>query len=185
MAKSKPEQPVLTWRNETRRLSDLIPWPKNPRQIKGESVRRLQESLEEFNQVELIACGPDGEIYNGHQRLKAWAAKFGKDLSVEVRVASRPLTEHERKKLIVILHRGAVGEWNFEELANSFDFDELVEWGFDAGELLGFNDTITDEKGIETIPEKYMIIIECENEQSQAELLERFETEGLKCRALL
>ena len=129
---------VLTWHNDTRRLSDLIPWPRNPRQIKSKNVALLQQSLEEFNQVELIAIGPQSEVYNGHQRLKAWAAKWGPDLEVEVRVASRALTEHEREKLTVLLHRGGSGDWDFSALANNFDFDNLVEWGFDPKELIGF-----------------------------------------------
>jgi DNA modification methylase len=45
------------------------------------------------------------------------------------------LTEDERKKLVVLLHKGTVGEWNFDALANSFDVDNLLEWGFDEKEL--------------------------------------------------
>jgi hypothetical protein len=32
---------AITWTNEKRKLSDLIPWPKNPRQIKEPEARRL------------------------------------------------------------------------------------------------------------------------------------------------
>jgi hypothetical protein len=135
---------LLTWRNDKRRISDLIPWPRNPRHIRDKNVKLLQQSLEEFAQVELIAVGPQNEVYNGHQRLKAWGAKYGGDLEVEVRVASRPLTEHEREKLTVLLHRGAAGEWDFEALANNFDFDNLVEWGFDLAELIGFDAPATE-----------------------------------------
>ena len=31
----------ITWTNEKRLLSDLIPWPRNPRQVKVEQVKRL------------------------------------------------------------------------------------------------------------------------------------------------
>ncbi len=125
---------MITWTNSTRKLSELIPWPRNPRQIKGEQVKRLQESWELFGQPEVIAIGPASEVYNGHQRLKAWAEKFG-DVEVAVRVASRALTEKEREKLTVFLHRGTTGEWDFDTLANEFEVDELVEWGFEPGEL--------------------------------------------------
>jgi hypothetical protein len=130
----------ITWTNEKRRLSQLIPWPRNPRQIKGAEVARLQESLKEFGQVEPVAVGPGNELYNGHQRLKSWAAKYG-DIEIDVRVSSRPLTEKEREKLTVFLHKGAAGEWDFEMLANEFEVPELLEWGFEAKEL-GF---IVDE----------------------------------------
>jgi hypothetical protein len=124
----------ITWSNEKRKLSELIPWPRNPRQVKVDQVRRLQESLEEFGQPETIAIGPGNEIYNGHQRLKSWADKFG-DIEVDVRVADRSLTEKEREKLTVFLHKGAAGEWDFDTLANEFDVDDLLDWGFEDFEL--------------------------------------------------
>lgn len=99
---------VITWANARRKLSDLIPWTRNPRQIKGDQVRRLQESLSEFGQVEPVCIGPGNELYNGHQRLKSWA-KFG-DIEIDVRVSSRALTEKEHEKLTIFLHKGAVGD---------------------------------------------------------------------------
>ncbi len=125
---------TIIWTNEKRKLSQLIPWKRNPRQIKGAEVTRLQESLVEFGQIEPTAIGPDNQLYNGHQRLKSWAAKFG-DIEIDVRVSSRALTEKEREKLTVYLHRGAVGEWDFDTLANEFELDDLLEWGFDKKEL--------------------------------------------------
>jgi len=124
----------ITWTNSKRLLSQLIPWPNNPRQIKGEQVRRLQESFEEFGQPDVIAIGPDNELYNGHQRLKAWSKKFG-DIEIDVRVSSRPLTEQERKKLTVFLHKGATGEEDWDMMANLYDVEELLDWGYKESEL--------------------------------------------------
>lgn len=177
----------IIWTTDRRKLADLIPWSRNPRQIKREQARRLQESHAEFGQVETFAIGPGNEVYNGHQRLAAWAEEYGPDLEVDVRVSSRPLTEKEREKLTVYLHKGAVGEWNFDVLSE-WDVPDLLEWGFSELELGIDNKQIEsfDEKTEpEEIPEQYMILIECETEQEQAELLERFNKEGLKCRALL
>lgn len=123
----------ITWANEKRKLSQLIPWPRNPRQIKGAEVARLQQSLTDFGQVEPIAIGPDNELYNGHQRLKSWAAKYG-DIEVDVRVSSRPLTEKEREKLTIFLHKGAAGEWDFD-LLSEWDVPDLLDWGFSEPEL--------------------------------------------------
>ena len=122
----------ITWTSEQRKLGELIPWPRNPRQITKEQARRLSESLDEFGQVQTIAISPENQILDGHQRQLVWAAseKFGPDLEVDVRVASRALTEKEREKLAVYLHKGAAGEWDFDVLANEFELDELLEWGF-------------------------------------------------------
>lgn len=126
---------MITWTNERRKLSQLVPWPRNPRQITKDQAKRLAESFDEFGQVETIAIGPGDEVYNGHQRLNVLMDQHGPDYEVEVRVSSRPLTEKEREKLTVFLHKGAAGEWNFDTLANEFDFGDLVEWGFRPYEL--------------------------------------------------
>mgnify|MGYP007100067166 CR=1 FL=1 len=125
----------ITWTNETRQLKQLIPWQRNPRQIKTDQAKRLAESFEQFGQVETIAISPTNEVYNGHARLNVLNAKHGGDYVVEVRVSSRPLTEKEREKLTIFLHKGAAGEFNFDILANEFEVDELIEWGFSPEEL--------------------------------------------------
>ena len=130
MANSK-----ITWSNQRRKLSELVPWERNPRQITDKQAERLVESFEQFGQVEIIAIGPENQIYNGHQRLKVLNEKYGADYEVDVRVASRALTEKEREKLTVFLHKGAAGDWDFDVLANEFELDDLLNWGFDKQEL--------------------------------------------------
>lgn len=140
----------ITWTNETRTLSQLVPWPRNPRQIREKNVKRLQESFEEFGQPEPVVIGPGNELYNGHQRLKSWLAKFG-DVTVDVRVSSRPLSEKEREKLTIYLHKGATGEWDFDSLSE-WDLPDLLEWGFDAFEL-GLDDGEDEPAGEDPGPQ--------------------------------
>lgn len=155
----------ITWTNETRKLRDLKPWPRNPRQINKDQARRLSESFDEFGQVETIAVGPDNEVYNGHQRLSVLLSKHGKDYEVEVRVSSRALTEKEREKLTVFLHKGAAGEWNFDVLANEFEVDDLVNWGFSPEELgietSSFDGTSLSMPGSKSDSENIMICPKC------------------------
>ena len=65
---------MIDWINERRKLSDLIPWKRNPRQIRKDQAERLADSLDEFGQVQPIAIGPGDEILDGHQRKNVWAA---------------------------------------------------------------------------------------------------------------
>lgn len=130
----------IIWTNARRKLKDLVPWERNPRQIKTDQAKRLVQSFEEFGQVETIAIGPNNEIYNGHQRLKVLMDKYGPEYEVEVRVSSRPLTEKEREKLTVYLHKGAAGEWDWDVLSN-WNTPDLLEWGFEPFEL-----SIVEEK---------------------------------------
>jgi hypothetical protein len=128
---------MITWTNSKRKLKELTAWDKNPRRVKPEQAKRLVESLDEFGQVETIAIEPDNTIIDGHQREKVWraASQFGDDYEVDVRVASRKLTEQERKKLIVFLHKGAAGEFDFEAMNGLYQVEELKEWGFSEKEL--------------------------------------------------
>lgn len=119
----------ITWANEKRKLSDLAPWPRNPRQITKDQAKRLVESFDQFGQVETIAIGPDNGVYNGHQRLAVLSQQHGKDYEIEVRVASRALTEKEREKLTVFLHKGAAGEWDWDALSD-FDMGDLISGGW-------------------------------------------------------
>jgi hypothetical protein len=118
-----------TWTTRKVRLGDLMPWPRNPRRINDAQSARLLNSFDEFGQVELIALGPNNEVYNGHQRLKVLAGKYGPDYELEARVCSRELTELEREKLTIYLHRGAAGEFDLEILLKEFDPIKLDEWG--------------------------------------------------------
>lgn len=126
---------MIAWQTVPVRLGDLKPWPRNPRQIKGKQAKRLAESFDEFGQVETIAIGPDGEVYNGHQRLAVLMQKHGPDYVLEARQAERSLTEREREKLTVYLHKGAAGEWDWDLLADGFEVGDLLEWGFEEFEL--------------------------------------------------
>jgi len=130
---------AITWTNERRKLRDLVPWDHNPREINKREAERLGDSLAEFGQIQTIAIGPDNEVYDGHQRKLVWTVlpSYGPDFEVDVRVASRPLTDKERQKLVIYLHKGTVGQWDFDELANSFELPDLLDWGFEERELLG------------------------------------------------
>lgn len=132
---------MIRWRNEKRRVGDLIPWTINPRRMSAPATERLLDSIGRYGQASTIAIGPDGEIYDGHQRVQALRQAYGDDYVVDVRVAERALTEPERKQLSVYLHRGAFGEWDMDRLLSNFDFDDLVDWGFERWEL-GIGDDV-------------------------------------------
>lgn len=129
----------LTWTNTVVSLGELVPWEHNPKRISKNAAKRLLQSFEDFGQVQTVAIGPQGEVYDGHQRLSALLAVHGASYQLDARRSNRPLTEQERKRLVVTLHAGAVGEWDWEALAG-WDAGELSGWGFDAETLNTWND---------------------------------------------
>lgn len=108
----------ITWKPVRVRLRDLTPWERNPRQMTRKAAERLLRGWQELGQVQTIAIGPGGEVYDGHQRLSALLAAYGEDYEVWALQSSRPLTEAERERLVLLLHAGAVGRWDWDALAN-------------------------------------------------------------------
>jgi len=130
----KPE-----WRNETVTLAALTPWERNPKRISEANAERLLAYWDKIGQFQTIAIGPNGEVYDGHQRLSVLKAARGPSYEVDVRRSSRPLTEKEREELVIAAHTGTVGQYDWDALAG-WDFDDLGAWGFDADTLAQWND---------------------------------------------
>jgi len=181
----------LTWTNAQRRLGDLVPQDDNPKEIDKASAARLKQSRLKFGQVQTLAISPDGHLLDGHQRQAVWAAakELGPDLLVDVRVASRELTPHERHELTVLLQQGTTGSWVGDKLLGWGEADEhLIAWGLDKSQLLDWRrpdmppagDADTD------VPDSaWGVVIECVDEDEQVELIQKLTAEGLQCRALI
>ncbi len=176
----------IIWHNEKRAIRELIPYEANPRQITDKQAKDLKASLAKFGIADPIIINTDNMIIGGHQRKKILETLLGydPDFQIDVRVPDRELSIDEARELNIRLNKNT-GSWNFDTLANEFELPDLLEWGFEPFEL-DLNNVEEQEKLTpDEIPEQYMILIECESEQTQAELLDRFSAEGLKCRALM
>ena len=125
---------AITWTQVTVTLGDLKPWGQNPRTSTKRQAAKLLESWNEFGQVQTIAVSPSLDVLDGHQRLSALLAVHGKGYTVDARQSSRALTEDERKRLVVLLHAGAVGAWDWD-LLSGWDAGDLIEWGLDDSTL--------------------------------------------------
>ena len=121
---------TITWTNETRKLSELIPWEYNPRQLTEKQAEHLQKSIRKFGFALPYLISPENDIYDGHQRkaLMGIMQEYGHDADIDVRVSSRMLTDDERRELQIRLHENT-GEWNWDMVPNLYDVEELGEWG--------------------------------------------------------
>ena len=128
---------AITWKTITVRLGDLKPWADNPKTITKAAAKRLLASWKEYGQVQTIAVSPSLVVLDGHQRLNTLLAAYGSDYAVDARQASRELSEDEQKRLVVLLHAGAVGSWDWDALSG-WDAPQLMEWGMDAEALQGW-----------------------------------------------
>lgn len=133
------EEPLepLTWHTERKPLGDMIEWDKNPRKLTAKQADDLRASLGKFDYVEPIVVDYDGKtIIGGHQRRRVMLHRMLVDESavVDVRMPNRPLTDGEREELAIRLNKNQ-GEWDFDMLANEFEADKLLDWGFEAKEF--------------------------------------------------
>ena len=123
-----------TWSNVTVKLGDLKPWANNPKFSTKAQAKRLLASFEKFGQVQTVAVSPTMQVLDGHQRLSALLTIHGEDYTLDARQSNRELTDEERRELVVTLHAGAVGSWDWNSLSG-WNAPELIEWGLD-GEAL-------------------------------------------------
>jgi len=128
------EKNNLEWKTEKRTISQLVPYEHNPRQMTDKQNKDLTKSLEKFNLVEIPAINLDGTILAGHQRLRIMQTLGRGGEEIDVRVPNRQLTEKEVQEYNIRSNKNT-GEFDFDILANAFETDDLLEWGFDESEL--------------------------------------------------
>jgi len=124
---------TLEWTTEKRKVSELIPYKGNPRQLTEQQAKDLTKSLEKFNLVEIPAINRDNTIVAGHQRLAIMSLLGRGAEEIDVRVPNRTLTEEELSEYCIRSNKNT-GEWDLDALAN-FDESLLKDIGFDSKEL--------------------------------------------------
>lgn len=126
----------LTWHDEKRAIKDLVPYVANPRQITEKQAKDLKASLDKFGLADPIIINTDNTIIGGHQRKKILESLMGvaPDYMIDVRVPDRELSIDEMRELNVRLNKN-MGAWDFDILANNFELDDLLDWGFEKSDL--------------------------------------------------
>jgi len=162
----------LVWTNCRVKLGDLKPWSDNPRYSTKIQAERLIKSFDKFGQVQTVAIDPDNVVCDGHQRLSALLTIHGADYELDARRSNRALTDDERRELVVVLHAGAVGAWNWDSICN-WDVAALKGAGMDADLLKGLQ---TDAHALYAMLEAEKPVGDAEPEIDRAaELLEKWQ----------
>ena len=111
------------------KISEVKPNPNNPRLIKDDKFKKLVKSIQEFPDmlnVRPIVVNKDMVVLGGNMRLKAIKEAGYKEIAVDI----VDWTEDQQKEFIV-KDNASFGEWNWDDLANNWDEEQLVEWGVD------------------------------------------------------
>lgn len=104
--------------------------PNNPRLIKDQAFLKLVKSIKEFPkmlEIRPIVVNDDMIVLGGNMRLKACIEAGLKEVPV---IKASELSEEEQRRFIIADNVG-YGEWDWELLANTWDNEQLNEWGLE------------------------------------------------------
>ncbi len=104
--------------------------PNNPRLIKDDKFKKLVRSIKEFPEmleIRPIVVDKDNIVLGGNMRLRACKEAGLKEVHI---IQADQLTEKQQREFIIKDNVG-FGEWDWDDLANEWDVDELEDWGLD------------------------------------------------------
>lgn len=169
------------------KLTAIKPNPSNPRIIKDAKFKKLVKFIEDFpKMMELrpIIIDNDNIILGGNMRYRALQELKMKEIPDNWVKKASDLTDEEKKQFIIKDNVG-FGEWDFDELSNNWNAEDLNEWGFEMPE---FDNKENEDKEKTDLSDKtqteFLIEIKCKNEKEQEKIYNKLIKEGYECRPL-
>ena len=118
--------------------------PDNPRTIKDDKFKKLVKSLQELpvmTEMREVILDENNIIIGGNMRFRAAKEAGWKEIPTKVftremaernnELTKQNKTYEEYVREIIIKDNISGGEWNFDELANQYEKEELEDWGMD------------------------------------------------------
>ena len=133
------------------KISHIKTNPNNPRLIKDDKFKKLVRSVKEFPEmleIRPIVVDKDNIVLGGNMRLRACQEAGLKEVSI---IKAEELTKKQQREFIIKDNVG-FGEWDWDDLANEWEVDELGEWGLDLP--LDFNTELEAEEDDYDIPDE-------------------------------
>jgi len=161
------------------KITEIKPNPSNPRIIKDDKFKKLVTSIEKFPEmadVRPIVVNMDMVVIGGNMRLRAMKESGWKEAPVQM----VDWTEEQQKEFIIKDNLG-YGEWDWDDLANNWDEQELTDWGLD---IPNFIDEQEQKDLSNTIENLYRIEIICKDEQEQENTYNKLIQQNYECRLL-
>lgn len=168
-------------KTESVRIQEVKTNPNNPRIIKDDKFKKLVRSIKEFPEMlklRPIVVDENNIVLGGNMRLRACKEAGLKEVHI---IKADQLTEKQQREFIIKDNVG-FGEWDWDDLANEWDVDELENWGLDLPVLLNQDPEIKDIS--DTIDNLYRIEIICKDEEHQENTYNKLIEQGHECRIL-
>lgn len=113
------------------KIKDLKLNAENPRTITAEQIDKLKQSLAEFTQMlELrpVIVDETMTVLGGNMRIRALKELGYKEVPVSWIRIVEGLSEQQKREFI-IKDNVSYGSWDWDMLANQWNYDELEKWG--------------------------------------------------------
>ena len=127
------------------KITELKANPNNPRIIKDDKFKKLVKSLSEFPEMMekrpmVCVTDADGKLFplGGNMRLRALQELKYKEIPDTWIMLADEWTEEKRREFTIKDNVG-FGEWDWDELANTWDEEQLNDWGLDVPGLNNFD----------------------------------------------
>lgn len=115
------------------KLKDIKPNPNNPRVIRNDRFTKLKQSIQEFPKMMAlrpIVLDSDNIILGGNMRYRALQDLNYREILDSWVCYANDLTEDEKRRFI-IADNVSFGTNDWDELANTWDNIELIDWGLE------------------------------------------------------
>ena len=116
------------------KLTQVKSNPNNPRVIRDEKFAKLKQSIIDFPEMlekRPLVCFTDADgkfvVLGGNMRLKALSDIGAKEIPI---ILADDWTAEQRAQFLIKDNVG-FGEWDWEQLANEWDAQQLADWGLD------------------------------------------------------
>jgi hypothetical protein len=140
-------------------INDIKPNPSNPRLIKDDKFKKLVQSLKDFPEmanVRPIVVNQDMVILGGNMRFKAMKEAKWKQIPVEV-----VDWDEAKQREFIIKDNVGFGEWDWDDLANNWNAEELDKWGLDVpqfeAEQLEAEEDDAEINAIQKLKDKFIV----------------------------
>jgi hypothetical protein len=117
------------------KTKDIIPNENNPRILKDDKFKKLIQSIKDFPEmleIRPIVVNNEMMILGGNMRLKAIQEIGIKEVPI---IKAENLTEQQQREFLIKDNVG-FGEWDWDALANDWEYKELVDWALDVPKML-------------------------------------------------
>ena len=164
------------------KISEVKSNPNNPRIIKDDKFQKLVKSIKEFPEmlnIRPIVVNADMIVLGGNMRLKACKEAGIKEVAI---IKADDLTEEQQKQFIIKDNVG-FGEWDWEDLANNWDAEQLTDWGLDIPDFKHIESEDREDLS-DKIKSEFRIEVICKDETEQEQTYNKLIEQNYECRLL-